>query len=223
MQGLRARRRERIALRPYGHEEGRPCDRAQPHQAAAATGVPPCRGRYHGGRNADVVVIGRRRHPAAAYPLLVDDLRRALAGRTKPKSPGPARARCSRRPASVADQPMREDNKNLILAIVLSVVVLIGWNYFYGVPQMQQQQAGAANAANGSRRSRLRRRCQAPPRARPAGRRRRSRAPFPTRPGTPVVETREAALAAQPAARDRHPGARRLDQPAAAGASTTCR
>ena len=34
---------------------------------------------------------------------------------------------------------MREDNKNLLLAIVLSVVVLIGWNYFYGVPQMQQQ------------------------------------------------------------------------------------
>jgi YidC/Oxa1 family membrane protein insertase len=34
---------------------------------------------------------------------------------------------------------MREDNKNLLLAIALSGVVLIGWNYFYGVPQMQQQ------------------------------------------------------------------------------------
>jgi YidC/Oxa1 family membrane protein insertase len=37
------------------------------------------------------------------------------------------------------------DNKNLLLAIVLSVVVMIGWNYFYGVPQVekarQQQQS----------------------------------------------------------------------------------
>jgi YidC/Oxa1 family membrane protein insertase len=33
----------------------------------------------------------------------------------------------------------REDNKNLLLAIVLSAVVLLGWNYFYGVPQMEQQ------------------------------------------------------------------------------------
>jgi hypothetical protein len=31
----------------------------------------------------------------------------------------------------------REDNKNLLLAIVLSAVVLLGWNYFYGVPQME--------------------------------------------------------------------------------------
>jgi YidC/Oxa1 family membrane protein insertase len=34
---------------------------------------------------------------------------------------------------------MREDNKNLLIAIVLSLVVLIGWNYFYGVPQMERQ------------------------------------------------------------------------------------
>ena len=33
----------------------------------------------------------------------------------------------------------RDDNKNLLLAIVLSAVVLLGWNYFYGVPQMEQQ------------------------------------------------------------------------------------
>jgi YidC/Oxa1 family membrane protein insertase len=42
-----------------------------------------------------------------------------------------------------------EDSRNLILAIVLSVMVLIGWNYFYGAPQLQkdrqaQTQAGAA-------------------------------------------------------------------------------
>lgn len=37
----------------------------------------------------------------------------------------------------------REDNKNLLLAIVLSAVVLIGWNYFYAVPQMETQRKAA--------------------------------------------------------------------------------
>lgn len=51
---------------------------------------------------------------------------------------------------------MKEENRNLLLAIVLSVVVLFGWQYFYGVPQMekqkqiaqqnQQTQSGAAPA-----------------------------------------------------------------------------
>jgi YidC/Oxa1 family membrane protein insertase len=31
-----------------------------------------------------------------------------------------------------------EDTRNIILAIVLSVVVLIGWNYFFGSPQLQK-------------------------------------------------------------------------------------
>ncbi len=34
---------------------------------------------------------------------------------------------------------MRDDNKNLILAIALSVIVLIGWNYFVGAPQVEKQ------------------------------------------------------------------------------------
>ena len=33
---------------------------------------------------------------------------------------------------------MNSDNKNLYLAIALSVLVIIGWNYFYGWPQMQR-------------------------------------------------------------------------------------
>ena len=51
---------------------------------------------------------------------------------------------------------MKEENRNLLLAIALSVVVLFGWQYFYGVPQMekqkqiaqqnQQTQSGAAPA-----------------------------------------------------------------------------
>jgi YidC/Oxa1 family membrane protein insertase len=31
---------------------------------------------------------------------------------------------------------MREDQKNLFLAMALSLVVIIGWNYFYGVPKL---------------------------------------------------------------------------------------
>ena len=32
-----------------------------------------------------------------------------------------------------------EDNKNLLLAIALSVIVMVGWNYFYGAPKLDQQ------------------------------------------------------------------------------------
>ena len=31
-----------------------------------------------------------------------------------------------------------EETRNLIMAIVLSLIVLIGWNYFYGAPQLQR-------------------------------------------------------------------------------------
>ncbi|MDU0344018.1 membrane protein insertase YidC, partial [Bosea sp. ZW T0_25] len=34
---------------------------------------------------------------------------------------------------------MKEENRNLLLAITLSVVVLLGWQFFYGVPQMEKQ------------------------------------------------------------------------------------
>ncbi len=34
---------------------------------------------------------------------------------------------------------MKEDNRNLLLAITLSVVVLLGWQYFYGLPQAEKQ------------------------------------------------------------------------------------
>jgi len=41
---------------------------------------------------------------------------------------------------------MNQDNKNLLLAIGLSSAVLLGWNYFYGVPQLKKQQEAAALA-----------------------------------------------------------------------------
>ncbi|MDQ0472544.1 membrane protein insertase YidC [Labrys wisconsinensis] len=39
------------------------------------------------------------------------------------------------------------DNKNMLLAIVLSAIVLIGWQYFVGLPQMQRQHEAAQQAA----------------------------------------------------------------------------
>jgi YidC/Oxa1 family membrane protein insertase len=36
-----------------------------------------------------------------------------------------------------------EDNRNLLLAIALSVAVMVGWNYFYGVPKLDQQRTAA--------------------------------------------------------------------------------
>ena len=40
----------------------------------------------------------------------------------------------------------KEDLRNLILAIVLSVAVLIGWNYFYGAPQLQKDRQAQTQA-----------------------------------------------------------------------------
>lgn len=36
---------------------------------------------------------------------------------------------------------MLNDHKNTILAVILSGIVLIGWQYFFVAPQMQKQQA----------------------------------------------------------------------------------
>ncbi len=32
-----------------------------------------------------------------------------------------------------------DDNRNLLLAITLSVIVMVGWNYFFGMPKLEQQ------------------------------------------------------------------------------------
>ncbi len=34
---------------------------------------------------------------------------------------------------------MKDDNRNVYLAIALSILVIIGWNFFYGWPQMEKQ------------------------------------------------------------------------------------
>ncbi len=94
---------------------------------------------------------------------------------------------------------MTSDNKNMLLAIALSVIVLVGWNYFYAVPEAQRarQQAQTQQQAqpNGTPQA---------PGSVPAGS---SVLPQPsgaeavTAPGTapaPAAQTREAALAASP-------------------------
>lgn len=94
---------------------------------------------------------------------------------------------------------MKEDNRNLLLAITLSVVVLLGWQYFYGLPQAEKQkQIAQQNQQTQSQ--------QAP---QPSGAPTASGAApapgtAPAQPGqapvtaAPVAATREAALAAGP-------------------------
>ncbi len=50
-----------------------------------------------------------------------------------------------------------EDSRNIILAIVLSVLVLIGWNYFYAAPQLQKDRQAQTQSPS-----------QAPSKANPA-------------------------------------------------------
>src|ERR1700733_10011527 len=38
------------------------------------------------------------------------------------------------------------DNRNTILAVILSGLVLIAWQYFYNIPQMERQRAEQAQA-----------------------------------------------------------------------------
>ena len=80
------------------------------------------------------------------------------------------------------------DNKNTIIAIVLSAIVLLGWQYFIGMPQMEKQrqeallkqQQQAQQQAPGSR----------PPRRQPGA------APGRARPGAPPQAPGQAAPAA---------------------------
>ena len=91
------------------------------------------------------------------------------------------------------------DNRNTILAVILSGLVLIGWQYFYNMPQMEKQRAAqqaqselakpAPQAAPGSTTPADRRRR---PRRRPTRRRQISRPP------RRRVVSRDTAIAAAP-------------------------
>jgi YidC/Oxa1 family membrane protein insertase len=107
-------------------------------------------------QNADVVAVARTETITAPYEQLVRTLHNALT-KARPQRKQQAESSGSvqqPRPNHLAaghpvagalqtDEMNREDNKNLLLAIVLSAVVLLGWNYFYGVPQMESQRRAA--------------------------------------------------------------------------------
>ena len=85
---------------------------------------------------------------------------------------------------------MASDNKNLLLAIALSVIVLIGWNYYFAptvtAPRPAQTAGGTATPTVAG---------AAPRDGQPSTP---APASLPSVPGTPAVETREAALARSP-------------------------
>ncbi len=85
---------------------------------------------------------------------------------------------------------MFNDNKNLMLAIALSVVVLLGWNYFYGLPQAERQRQSAQIAQTSQVAPNA-----APREGQPATP---NPATLPTAPEATRVESREAAIARSP-------------------------
>ena len=95
---------------------------------------------------------------------------------------------------------MDENNRNFILAIVLSMVVLFGWQYFFvpkSKPPAETQVAGQPQTEPGT----------AAARRRLPG----TAAPLPGAPPAATL-TREEALAASPARHHRHAGAEGLDR-----------
>lgn len=87
---------------------------------------------------------------------------------------------------------MREENRNLIVAIVLSVAVLIGWQYFFAAPEAERQRQAAQQQQS----------TQVNPNAPTPSQAGGPAAPVPgtvpSTPAAPVVESREAALARTP-------------------------
>ena len=54
------------------------------------------------------------------------------------------------------------DQKNTILAIVLSAVVLIGWQFFFAQPQLEKQQQQVAQQQQAQRQAQTPQQAQAP-------------------------------------------------------------
>src|ERR1700749_2505139 len=85
---------------------------------------------------------------------------------------------------------MMSDNRNTILAVILSGLVLIAWQYFYNVPQMEKQRAQSQTQAELAKPSQ-----QATPGATPP-------APSANTPAQPAAAgpllSRETAIAATP-------------------------
>ena len=99
---------------------------------------------------------------------------------------------------------MKEDNRNLLLAITLSVVVLLGWQYFYGLPQAEKQRQIAQQNQQTQTQQAPGQQAAQPPGAPAAPGTAPAPGAAPAQPGqapvtaAPAAATREAALAAGP-------------------------
>jgi YidC/Oxa1 family membrane protein insertase len=90
---------------------------------------------------------------------------------------------------------MREENRNLIVAIVLSVAVLIGWQYFFAAPEAEKQRL-AAQQHQQQQSTQVNPNAPTPSQA--GGPSSPVPGTVPSTPAAPVVESREAALARTP-------------------------
>src|SRR3981081_4291413 len=91
-----------------------------------------------------------------------------------------------------------DDQKNLLLAIVLTGVVLIGWQYLFAVPQLEKQKQLAQQQQQQQQQTQAQ---QPLPHARRGGAPQVAPGTVPQAPGLPSAGqtlTREAALAASP-------------------------
>ena len=118
--------------------------RAQSRAAAAARdGAARAAGPMRPGH--DYVLIGRRAALDLPFDRLVEDFD-ARAGRVHAAARDRRKAGRRRPPPHMRAQdraPDMTDQKNTILAIVLSALVLIAWQYFVGLPQMEKQKQEA--------------------------------------------------------------------------------
>ncbi len=92
----------------------------------------------------DYVLVGRREALTRDFAAMVDDLRSAL--NRFDNSPIRAAAAAPDQNDETAN-PMNDNNRNTILAVILSGIVLIAWQYFYNVPQMEKQRVEAQKQA----------------------------------------------------------------------------
>ncbi len=88
---------------------------------------------------------------------------------------------------------MTDDNKNIYIAIALSILVIVGWNFFYGWPQMEKTRQAQVQAQSQSQ----------PATAQPSGASPSAGGPGLPGAGVPTVQpeiamTRDAALKASP-------------------------
>ena len=177
----------------------------------------------------DYVLVGRRAALAAPFTEMMRELDTALAQSISPNArelvapaadphmrrvrkpvrrPGRSRAALDRRPPTeIRRQRLLEElrmfeHRNTILAIVLSLIVVVGWQYFIGYPQMEKQrrealikqQEQSEQQQHAAQPSTAPQPVPAPqPGVSPAG-----ALPLPNAPTAAVTQAREAVIAATP-------------------------